>query len=62
MNLNKIRSFCRVLRTAVGAGLVGYAIGSGNSWFYLGVIPLLVGVCDVCPLCLFSKKCDINEN
>ena len=62
MNLNKIRSFCRVFRTAIGAGLVGYALGSGNSWFYLGVIPLFVGVCDVCPLCLFSKNCDINEN
>ncbi len=62
MNLNKIRSFCRVFRTAVGAGLVGYAIGSGNSWFYLGVLVLFVGLFDICPLCIFSKKCDINEN
>ena len=62
MNLNKIRSFCRVFRVAVGAGLVGYAMGSGNYWFYLGVLPLFVGVCDICPVCMFTKKCDINEN
>ena len=43
MNLNQIRSFCKVFRTVIGAGLVGYAMGSGNSWFYLGVIPLLAG-------------------
>lgn len=62
MNFNKISSLGRVFRTALGAGLVGYAMGSGNSWFYLGIIPLLVGVFDICPLCMFTKTCDINEN
>ena len=62
MNFNKMQSLSRVFRVVVGIGLVGYAIASQNSWFYLGVIPLFMGICNVCPLCMFSKKCDINEN
>ena len=28
-----------------------------NPWFYLGIIPLVAGLADFCPVCIFSKKC-----
>jgi hypothetical protein len=28
-------------------------------WFFLGAIPLLAGLLNFCPLCIFSKKCDL---
>ena len=62
MNVVKIRSFCRIVRVSIGAGLVGYALGSGNWWFYLGILPLAAGILNFCPLCLITKQCDINEN
>jgi hypothetical protein len=62
MDLNKIRSFCKIFRSLVGLALFAYGLISANYWFFLGVIPLFVGVFDICPLCIFSKKCDINEN
>lgn len=40
----------RYLRIVIGLGLIGYAIYSGNAWFYLGVIPLAIGMMNWCPL------------
>jgi len=60
MNVNKIRAFCRPFRIVLGAALVGYGIYSGNQWFYLGVIPLIAGLTNFCPLCMITKKCDIE--
>lgn len=62
MDVNKVRSFCRIFRVAIGAGLIGYGLGVNNFWFYLGAIPLAAGISNFCPLCLITKKCDINEN
>jgi len=59
MNVNKIRAFCRPFRILIGLALIGYAIFSGNQWFYLGVIPLIAGLSNFCPLCIITKKCDI---
>lgn len=59
MNILKLRKICRPLRIVVGAGLVGYGIYSGNVWFYLGVIPLIAGISNFCPLCKITKQCDI---
>lgn len=40
----------RVLRVAVGAGLVvAAATGIVSPWAYLGVIPLLTGIFRFCP-------------
>ncbi len=61
MNVNKIRAFCRPFRITIGAALIGYGIYSGNQWFYLGVIPLIAGLTNFCPLCIITKKCDIEE-
>jgi len=60
MNVNKIRAFCRPFRIVMGLALVGYAVYSGNQWFYLGVIPLIAGLTNFCPLCIITKKCDIE--
>jgi hypothetical protein len=60
MDYNKIRKNCRVIRIAVGLGLIGVAVVTGNAWFYLGVIPLIAGIVNFCPLCVITKKCDIK--
>ena len=59
MNVNKIRKACRPIRIVLGLGLIGFGIYSGNAWFYLGVIPLVAGLANFCPLCIITKKCDI---
>ena len=59
MNVNKIRAFCRPFRIVIGLALIGYGVFSGNQWFYLGVIPLIAGLSNFCPLCFITKKCDI---
>lgn len=40
----------RYLRIIVGLGLIGYALYSGNAWLYLGVIPLVTGLVNRCPM------------
>ncbi|MDZ7819898.1 MAG: DUF2892 domain-containing protein [Aliarcobacter sp.] len=58
MNIfEKIRSFCRPFRVVVGLILIIIGFITQNPWFYLGVIPLVVGIVDFCPLCIISKKC-----
>lgn len=59
MNVMKIRKICRPFRIVLGAGLIGYGVYSGNGWFYLGVIPLIAGIVNFCPLCKITKQCDI---
>jgi len=60
MNYNKIRSFCRKFRIALGAVLIACGVIFSNAWFFLGVIPLIAGIANFCPLCIISKKCDIE--
>jgi hypothetical protein len=59
MNVNKIRKACRPIRIVLGLGLIGFGVYSGNAWYYLGVIPLIAGLANFCPLCIITKKCDI---
>jgi len=61
MDVNKIRKFCRVFRIIIGLVLIAIGIIIGNAWFYLGVIPLLAGLVNFCPLCMITKKCDLPE-
>ena len=67
MDLNKVRSFCRVFRIILGLVLIAIGvIQTGASeyaaWFYLGVIPLIAGLVNFCPLCIITKKCDLDDN
>ncbi|MBE0496131.1 MAG: DUF2892 domain-containing protein [Campylobacterales bacterium] len=66
MNVNKIRAFCQKFRIVLGSiliisgvlllGKVSYA-----PWFFLGIIPLIAGLLNFCPLCIITKKCDIPQ-
>lgn len=59
MDAKKIRSICRPFRIVLGLGLIGYGFISGISWFYLGIIPLIAGLANFCPLCKITGQCDI---
>jgi hypothetical protein len=59
MNVNKIRKICRPFRIVLGLGLIAAGFVTGNKLFFLGVIPLIAGLTNFCPLCIITKKCDI---
>jgi len=54
---DKFRSFCRKFRILIGIVLIAVGFYTGIAWFYLGVIPLIAGIVDFCPVCFISKKC-----
>jgi hypothetical protein len=62
MDFNKIRKFCRVFRIFLGTALIITGVITGIYWFYLGIIPLIAGIANFCPLCIISKKCDLAQN
>ena len=55
----KIRKTCKWVRIAVGSIAIITGIILGNLWFFLGVFPLIAGLVDFCPLCIFANKCDL---
>jgi len=59
MDINKIRAVCRPIRIVLGLALIGVGVYTGINWFYLGVIPLIAGLSNFCPLCIITKKCDV---
>lgn len=60
MNIyDKIKKTCRPLRIILGIVLIAIGVITSNPWFYLGIIPLIVGVVNFCPLCVITKKCSI---
>lgn len=61
MNFNKIKKVCRPVRIVVGLALIGAAVVTGINWLYLGVIPLIAGITNFCPLCTFTGKCDLPQ-
>ena len=40
----------RVFRIILGLALIGYGVYSKNYWFFLGIIPLVTGLINWCPL------------
>ncbi|MBD3789629.1 MAG: DUF2892 domain-containing protein [Campylobacterales bacterium] len=60
MDVNKIRKVCRPIRIVVGLALIGAGVYTGINWFYLGIIPLIAGLANFCPLCIITKKCDVQ--
>ena len=64
MNINAIRSFCRVFRILIGlaliiTGVIQLGAMEHAQWFFLGFIPLIAGLVNFCPLCIITKKCDL---
>jgi len=53
----------RTLRLVVGAGLIGWAVVSGNPWGYVGAIPLVTALIGWCPAYLpFGiKTCRVSD-
>ncbi|OCL82135.1 YgaP family membrane protein [Arcobacter porcinus] len=58
---DKIKAFCRPFRIVLGLVLIAIGIYTGIAWFYLGIIPLVVGIVNFCPLCLLTKKCELKN-
>jgi len=56
----KVRKFCRVFRIILGLVLIAAGVITGIAWFYLGILPLVAGIANFCPLCIITKKCDIS--
>ncbi|NOX15330.1 MAG: DUF2892 domain-containing protein [Epsilonproteobacteria bacterium] len=56
---DKIKKTCRVTRLVLGTVLIAIGIYLNNPWFYLGIIPLIAGIANFCPICIISKKCTI---
>ena len=54
---DKIRAFCQKFRILLGVALIIAGFITANSWFYLGVIPLIAGLTNFCPICIITKKC-----
>lgn len=54
-----IKSVCKSVRIIVGIALISIAVFTGLNWFYLGVLPLVAGLINFCPICLTTKKCTI---
>jgi len=64
INYNKVRSFCRVFRIVLGTALIIGAVminAEWSKWLFLGIIPLIAGLANFCPLCIITKKCDVPE-
>ena len=61
MDVNKIRKICRPIRILVGLSLITTGFVTGNKLFFLGVVPLIAGITNFCPLCIITKKCDLPE-
>ena len=62
MDYNKIRKICRPIRIVLGLVLIVIGTLTNNYWFYLGILPLVAGLINFCPLCIISKKCDLPQN
>ena len=51
-------SINRIIRVVVGLGLIAYGIYAQNWWFALGILPLLTGIINWCPLEMKMGTCD----
>ncbi len=60
MDVNKIRKVCRPIRIVLGLSLIAVGVVTEIKWFYLGVFPLIAGLANFCPLCIITKKCDVE--
>lgn len=47
----------RILKIIIGLALIGYGFYSDNYWFYLGVMPLITGIINWCPMNRIMGEC-----
>jgi hypothetical protein len=62
MDILKLEKTCRPLRIVVGLVLIGLGFYTGNDWFLLGIIPLVVGLLNFRPFCKFTGKCSFKDS
>ena len=58
--LELISKYRRTLQIVLGTVLIIIAYSTNNAWYYLGILPLLSGITNFCPLCIFLKRCNIR--
>jgi hypothetical protein len=61
MDFNKIRKICKPVRIVIGLGLITGAFLTDTTWMYFGIVPLIAGITNFCPLCIITKKCDLPQ-
>lgn len=61
MDILKLEKICRPARIALGLILLGLGFYTGNDWFLLGILPLVVGIAGWRPFCKFSGKCSFKD-
>lgn len=59
MDAKKVSKICRPFRIILGVILIAIGFYTGNAWFYLGIIPLIAGIINFCPLCGITKQCNL---
>ncbi|MBD3794170.1 MAG: DUF2892 domain-containing protein [Campylobacterales bacterium] len=59
MDAKKVSKICRPFRIILGIILIAIGFYTGNAWFYLGIIPLIAGIINFCPLCGITKQCNL---
>lgn len=55
-------SFLRIFRIILGLVLIGIGLRTNVYWWYLGIIPLFMGIANLCPLCTITGKCGVKKN
>jgi predicted transporter len=58
---DKIRDICSKVRIVVGIILIAIGVYTQIYWFFLGIIPLIIGIVKFCPICIITKKCSIPQ-
>ncbi|PHR70154.1 MAG: hypothetical protein COA66_13320 [Arcobacter sp.] len=58
--LKRISKYRRMLQIIIGTVLIVIAYSTNSVWYYLGILPLLSGITNFCPLCIFLKRCSIR--
>ncbi|MBN2721893.1 MAG: DUF2892 domain-containing protein [Campylobacterales bacterium] len=61
MDIIKVEKICRPLRIVVGLVLIALGFITGNALFYIGILPLIVGIAGWRPFCKFTGKCSFKE-
>lgn len=49
------------IKIVIGLLLILAGLITSINWFYIGIIPLIVGITKFCPACYFLKKCSLKR-